>query len=36
VRVRDATREDAARCAEIYAPYVLDTAVSFETEPPGA
>jgi phosphinothricin acetyltransferase len=36
VRVRDATPDDAARCAEIYAPYVLDTAVSFETEPPGA
>lgn len=34
MRVRDATPEDAARCAEIYAPYVLDTAVSFETEPP--
>jgi phosphinothricin acetyltransferase len=36
VRVRDATPDDAARCAEIYAPYVVDTAVSFETEPPGA
>ncbi len=26
---------DAAACAAIYAPYVLDTAVTFETEPPG-
>jgi L-amino acid N-acyltransferase YncA len=33
-RIRDATAADAARCQEIYAPYVLDTAVSFETEPP--
>src|ERR1700751_6064277 len=32
--VRDATAEDAAACAAIYAPYVLDTAVSFETVPP--
>ena len=32
--VRDATVEDAAACAAIYAPYVLETAVSFETEPP--
>jgi phosphinothricin acetyltransferase len=32
--VRDAVPGDAPRCAEIYAPYVLDTAVSFETEPP--
>ena len=30
--VRDATVDDAARCAEIYAPYVRDTAVSFELE----
>jgi phosphinothricin acetyltransferase len=22
-------------CAAIYAPYVLETAISFETEPPG-
>jgi phosphinothricin acetyltransferase len=34
--VRDAVAGDAQRCAEIYAPYVLDTAVSFETEPPAA
>lgn len=32
--VRNATVEDAAACAEIYAPYVRDTAVSFELEPP--
>ena len=27
---------DAAACAEIYAPYVLETAISFEEEPPDA
>ncbi len=32
--VRDATPADAAACAGIYAPYVRQTAVSFETEPP--
>lgn len=32
--VRDASTSDAARCAEIYAPYVLHTAVSFEEIPP--
>ena len=32
--VRDATASDAAACAAIYAPYVTDTAVTFETEPP--
>ncbi|HEY8474235.1 MAG TPA: GNAT family N-acetyltransferase [Natronosporangium sp.] len=32
--IRDATAADAAACAEIYAPYVRDTAISFETEPP--
>ena len=32
--IRDATAEDAAACAAIYAPYVLQTAVSFELEPP--
>lgn len=35
-RVRPATEMDAAACAAIYAPYVTDTAVSFETEPPSA
>ena len=34
--VRDATVEDAAACTEIYAPYVRDTVVSFELEPPTA
>jgi L-amino acid N-acyltransferase YncA len=34
--VRDALPGDAGRCAAIYAPYVLDTAISFETEPPSA
>ncbi|MFW3168622.1 N-acetyltransferase family protein [Geodermatophilus sp. CPCC 206100] len=34
--VRDATPADAAGCAEVYAPYVRDTAISFETEPPSA
>jgi phosphinothricin acetyltransferase len=33
-RVRVATVKDAAAIAAIYAPYVTDTAISFETEPP--
>ena len=32
--IRDATTDDAAACAAIYAPYVRDTAISFETDPP--
>ncbi|ADG97869.1 GCN5-related N-acetyltransferase [Segniliparus rotundus DSM 44985] len=32
--IRDATTADAAACAAIYAPYVLDTAISFEEVPP--
>lgn len=32
--IRPATTDDAAACARIYAPYVTDTVVSFETEPP--
>jgi L-amino acid N-acyltransferase YncA len=32
--VRDASEADAEACAAIYAPYVTDTAVSFEAEPP--
>lgn len=32
--VRDATATDAAACAAIYAPYVRDTAITFELEPP--
>ena len=35
-RIRDATPEDAVACQAIYAPYVRDTAVSFETEPPAS
>jgi L-amino acid N-acyltransferase YncA len=34
--VRDASERDADACARIYAPYVTDTAISFETEPPSA
>jgi len=36
MRVRDATEHDAAACAAIYAPYVTDTVVTFESEPPSA
>jgi phosphinothricin acetyltransferase len=32
--VRDASEGDAPACAAIYAPYVRETAVSFESEPP--
>jgi len=32
--VRDASEDDATACAAIYAPYVRETAVSFEGEPP--
>ncbi len=34
--MRPATIADAERCAEIYAPYVRDTAISFEADPPDA
>jgi L-amino acid N-acyltransferase YncA len=34
--VRPATTADAAACAAIYAPYVTDTAITFETEVPSA
>ncbi|WP_337060134.1 GNAT family N-acetyltransferase [Kineococcus sp. G2] len=34
--VRDATADDAAACAALYAPYVRETAISFESEPPDA
>jgi phosphinothricin acetyltransferase len=34
--IRDAVAADAARCAEIYAPYVRDTAISFEEDAPSA
>jgi len=33
-RIRDAEEADAARCAAIYAPYVAETVVSFESTPP--
>ncbi len=32
--VRNASEDDATACAAIYAPYVRETAVSFEGEPP--
>jgi L-amino acid N-acyltransferase YncA len=35
-RVRPGTERDGAACAAIYAPYVTDTAITFETEPPSA
>jgi phosphinothricin acetyltransferase len=34
--VRDATPEDAEACAAIYAPYVTDTAITFELDVPSA
>jgi L-amino acid N-acyltransferase YncA len=34
--IRDASEADAAACAAIYRPFVLDTAVSFELVPPTA
>jgi phosphinothricin acetyltransferase len=36
VVIRDAVATDAEQCAAIYAPYVRDTAISFESEPPTA
>src|SRR5262249_42323139 len=36
MRVRRATAADAAACADIYRPYVLDTAITFETDVPAA
>lgn len=33
---RAASERDAAACAAIYAPYVTDTAISFEADPPSA
>jgi phosphinothricin acetyltransferase len=32
--VRDASERDGEACAAIYAPYVTDTTISFETDPP--
>ena len=34
--VRDAMPTDAVKCAALYAPYVAETTVSFEEEPPDA
>jgi phosphinothricin acetyltransferase len=34
MKIRDATPADGAACAAIYAPYVTETAISFETVPP--
>ncbi|MGI8946935.1 MAG: GNAT family N-acetyltransferase [Ornithinimicrobium sp.] len=34
--VRDATPGDAGACAAIYAPYVRDTCITFELEPPSS
>jgi phosphinothricin acetyltransferase len=36
LRVRDASEADGEACARIYASYVLETAITFEAEPPGA
>jgi L-amino acid N-acyltransferase YncA len=36
VRVRSGGPEDAEACAAIYAPYVLETAITFEDRPPEA
>jgi phosphinothricin acetyltransferase len=36
VLIRDAVPADAARCAEVYAPYVTGGSVSFELQPPSA
>jgi L-amino acid N-acyltransferase YncA len=33
-QIRGATDRDAQACAAIYAPYVTDTAISFEADPP--
>jgi L-amino acid N-acyltransferase YncA len=36
MQVRDATEDDAGACAAIYGPYVTDTAITFEYDPPSA
>ncbi|MDB5697754.1 MAG: family N-acetyltransferase [Alphaproteobacteria bacterium] len=36
IRLRPATSDDAAAIASIYAPFVSDSAISFETDPPDA
>ncbi|TCC58840.1 N-acetyltransferase family protein [Kribbella pittospori] len=35
-KIRDASELDGPACAAIYTPYVTDTAITFETEPPTA
>jgi L-amino acid N-acyltransferase YncA len=32
--IRDASERDAEACAAIYAPYVIETAITFESDPP--
>lgn len=34
IKIRMATKEDAPALLKIYTPYVLETAVTFEIEPP--
>nr|WP_307718152.1 GNAT family N-acetyltransferase [Rhodococcus rhodnii] len=34
IRIRDARATDAAACADVYRPYVVDTAITFEDVPP--
>lgn len=34
--VRPATSDDAEACAAVYAPYVIDTAITFEVDPPSS
>lgn len=36
LEIRDARAHDAEACAAIYAPYVTETAISFETSPPSS
>ena len=36
MEIRDASERDGAECAAVYAPYVRDTAITFETVPPTA
>lgn len=36
MRIRDASADDGAACAAIYAPYVRDTAITFELDAPSA
>ena len=35
-KIRDASELDAEACVAIYTPYVTDTAITFEIEPPTA